>query len=83
MGGGGAASSFACSTSQFRGGFGFRFHRRQGKFSLLSFGGDDDGSAVGGEARERDLSQLLSALLPVVVAATAVAALAKPSTFTW
>ncbi|KAG5017763.1 hypothetical protein JHK85_023899 [Glycine max] len=55
MGGGGAASSFACSTSQFRGGFGFRFHRRQGKFSLLSFGGDDDGSAVGGEARERDL----------------------------
>jgi len=33
--------------------------------------------------RERDLSQLLSALLPVVVAATAVAALAQPSTFTW
>ncbi|TKY66217.1 sodium/metabolite cotransporter BASS3 [Spatholobus suberectus] len=75
---GGAASSFACSTSQFRG---FRFRRTQGKFSLLSFG-VDDGSAVG-EVRERDLSQLLSALLPVVVAATAVAALAQPSTFTW
>ncbi|WVZ08213.1 hypothetical protein V8G54_021559 [Vigna mungo] len=79
---GGAASSFACSTSQFRGRIEFPFLRRQlGKFPLLSLGADD-GNAVG-EVRGRDLSQLLSALLPVVVAATAVVALAQPSTFTW
>lgn len=75
---GGAAACFACSTSRR---LGFPFQRRQGKFSLLSFG-VDEGSAVG-EVRERDWSQLLSALLPVVVAATAVVALAQPSTFTW
>ncbi|KOM37697.1 hypothetical protein LR48_Vigan03g107900 [Vigna angularis] len=79
---GGAASSFGCSTSQFRHRIEFRFLRRQpGKFPLLSLG-TDEGNAVG-EGRKRDLSQLLSALLPVVVAATAVAALAQPSTFTW
>ncbi|KAK7373525.1 hypothetical protein VNO80_06938 [Phaseolus coccineus] len=77
---GGAASSFACSTSQFRGGF--RFLRRQpGNLSSLSFGADNRNAV--GEVKERDLSQLLSALLPVVVAATAVVALAQPSTFTW
>ena len=79
---GGAASSFACSTSHFRGRIGFHFLRRQpGKLSSLSFGADNRNAV--GEVRERDLSQLLSALLPVVVAATAVAALVQPSTFTW
>ncbi|XP_061373974.1 probable sodium/metabolite cotransporter BASS3, chloroplastic [Gastrolobium bilobum] len=75
---GGAISSFTCSTSQFKGRAGF--HRRQEKFSLLPFG--VEGSAVA-EVEERDWSQVLSALLPFVVAATAVAALAQPSTFTW
>ncbi|XP_027335655.1 probable sodium/metabolite cotransporter BASS3, chloroplastic [Abrus precatorius] len=76
---GGSVWSLACSTWQFRGRVGF--HRRQGKFSLLSFGVDD--GSVGGEVGQRDWSQVLSALLPFVVAATAVAALAQPSTFTW
>ncbi|KAK7395484.1 hypothetical protein VNO78_16043 [Psophocarpus tetragonolobus] len=73
---GGAVFTFACSTSRFH--HGTSFPRKQGKFSLPSFGSDQANAA-----REQDLSQLLSALLPLVVAATAVAALAQPSTFTW
>lgn len=77
---GGAISSFACSTSKLKGKVGF-LHHGEGSFSLLSFG--VDGSVVGEVGRERDWSQVLSALLPFVVAATAVAALVQPSTFTW
>ncbi|KAL0436684.1 UNVERIFIED_CONTAM: putative sodium/metabolite cotransporter BASS3, chloroplastic [Sesamum radiatum] len=56
-------------------------HKREGNFSLLSFGLDPKVS-VQAEAKS-DASQVLSALLPFVVALTAVAALSKPSTFTW
>ncbi|KAI4354172.1 hypothetical protein L6164_003065 [Bauhinia variegata] len=73
-----ALSSFACSTSPFIGRVGR--HRREGNVSLLSFGMDK--SAVA-ELGKRDWSQFLSAMLPFVVAATAIAALAQPSTFTW
>ncbi|MED6149928.1 putative sodium/metabolite cotransporter bass3, chloroplastic [Stylosanthes scabra] len=77
---GGAVSSFACSTtSHFKGRV--EFLRRQVNCSFLPFG--VDGSAVVAEVGEKDWSQLLSALLPFVVAATAVAALVQPSTFTW
>lgn len=71
--------NFARSTSNFNTRFGFC--RRKGKSSFITFCVDE--SVVGGEVGERDLSQLLSALLPFVVAATAVAALSQPSTFTW
>ncbi|CAM8927556.1 unnamed protein product [Rhodiola kirilowii] len=77
---GGALSACACSTVPFKGRVGRQ--RRDGNVSLLSFdvnpsGGDD------GVANSDDASQVLSAMLPFVVAATAVAALAQPSTFTW
>jgi BASS family bile acid:Na+ symporter len=49
---------------------------------LLKFGVDEIESVVVGNS-ERDWSQILSALLPFVVAVTAVAALSQPSTFTW
>lgn len=52
--------------------------RREGNVSLLSFG-INAGSVVA----RYDSSQVLSAMLPFVVALTAVAALAQPSTFTW
>ncbi|MCO5614753.1 hypothetical protein L7F22_069037 [Adiantum nelumboides] len=55
-------------------------HDKQGNVSLASFGlrprrlsGSNNG----------DFAKALSALLPYVVVATAVAALAQPSTFTW
>ncbi|KAK7293214.1 hypothetical protein RJT34_16077 [Clitoria ternatea] len=73
---GGAAWSFACSTSRFHGRVGL--NRRVWKSSFEIRDGDGSGVAEG-----RDLSQVLSALLPFVVAVTAVAALAQPSTFTW
>ncbi|KAI3461805.1 hypothetical protein Pfo_018468 [Paulownia fortunei] len=70
----------ACSTSlPFIGKVGL--HRREGNFSLLSFGVGPK-TAVEAEVKS-DASQVLSALLPFVVALTAVAALSKPSTFTW
>ncbi|CAM8933509.1 unnamed protein product [Rhodiola kirilowii] len=77
---GGALSACACSTVPFKGRVGRQ--RRDGNVSLLSFdvnpsGGDD------GVGNSDDASQVLSAMLPFVVAATAVAALAQPSTFTW
>ncbi|GAA0176189.1 primary active transporter [Lithospermum erythrorhizon] len=72
-------SVFACSTSSpLIGKVGWQ--RRQGSSSLLSFGLDPNL----GEVEEKDeSSQLLSALLPFVVALTAVAALSQPSTFSW
>ncbi|KAL7081802.1 hypothetical protein ACP275_14G061400 [Erythranthe tilingii] len=77
---GGASAAVACSTSSpFIGKVGL--HKREGNFSLLSFG---VGPKVDVEAEvNSDASQILSALLPFVVALTAVAALSKPSTFTW
>ncbi|KAI3806193.1 hypothetical protein L1987_22089 [Smallanthus sonchifolius] len=70
----------ACSTSYpFIGKVGL--HRREGNFNLLSYGTNPNtGSAV---AVKADLSQILSAALPFVVALTAVAALTQPLTFTW
>lgn len=47
---------------------------------FLSFGISAGGIS---EVSKTDSSQMLSALLPFVVAATAVAALTQPSTFTW
>lgn len=81
---GGSISSFACSTSKFHGGR-VGFNHREGKSSFLKFGVDETESVVvgGGDVGERDWSQILSALLPFVVAVTAVAALSQPSTFTW
>ncbi|KAL0369905.1 UNVERIFIED_CONTAM: putative sodium/metabolite cotransporter BASS3, chloroplastic [Sesamum angustifolium] len=77
---GGSLLALACSTSSpFIGKVGL--HKREGNFSLLSFGLDPKVS-VEAEVNS-DASQVLSALLPFVVALTAVAALSKPSTFTW
>lgn len=69
-----------CSTSSpFIGRVGL--HKREGNFTLLSFGAEHKFAA---EAEVKsDASQLLSALLPLVVAVTALAALWKPWTFTW
>lgn len=69
----------ACSTSQpFIGRVGSQ--RRERNASFLSFGNDQ---SIGLTEKNNDLSQILSAMLPFVVAATAIAALAQPSTFTW
>ncbi|KAA8550540.1 hypothetical protein F0562_002224 [Nyssa sinensis] len=75
---GGSLSAFACSTSSpFIGKVGL--HRREGNLSLLSFGVNPNCvSEV-----KADSSQILSAMLPFVVALTAIAALAQPLTFTW
>ncbi|KAL3828958.1 hypothetical protein ACJIZ3_017760 [Penstemon smallii] len=78
---GGSFSAVACSTSSPL--FGkVGLHKREGNFSLLSFGVDPIRGAVEFEEKS-DASQVLSALLPFVVALTAVAALSQPSTFTW
>ncbi|KAL3850466.1 hypothetical protein ACJIZ3_012348 [Penstemon smallii] len=70
----------ACSTSSpFLGKVGL--HKREGNFSSLSFSVDPK-FAIEAEGKG-DASQVLSALLPFVVALTAVAALSQPSTFTW
>ncbi|XP_022727836.1 probable sodium/metabolite cotransporter BASS3, chloroplastic [Durio zibethinus] len=55
--------------------------RRVG-WQRLSFGYETGGGATQ-VATKGDLSQVLSAMLPFVVAVTAVAALVQPSTFTW
>ncbi|XP_071738056.1 probable sodium/metabolite cotransporter BASS3, chloroplastic [Rutidosis leptorrhynchoides] len=72
--------AFACSTSYpFIGKVGL--HKREGNFNLLSYGTNPNtGSVV---AVKADVSQILSAALPFVVAVTAVAALSQPLTFTW
>ena len=79
-------SIFACSTSPFIGRVGLQ--RRQGNASMLSFGINPNDLAHTGKNSNTDsssssLSHILSATLPFVVAATAIAALAQPSTFTW
>lgn len=72
----------ACSTS-FPGVGRVGWPRREGNASLLSFGAGSPGVFAGGDRAAGDPSQVLSAMLPFVVAATAVAALANPSTFSW
>ncbi|XP_075647651.1 putative sodium/metabolite cotransporter BASS3, chloroplastic [Castanea sativa] len=84
-------SIFACSTSPFIGRVGLQ--GRQGNASMLSFGINPNDIAHTGKNNNKDssssssssssLSHILSATLPFVVAATAIAALAQPSTFTW
>ncbi|XP_010036742.1 probable sodium/metabolite cotransporter BASS3, chloroplastic isoform X1 [Eucalyptus grandis] len=76
--GNGGLSAYACSTSFFIGRVGLQ--RREGNVSLLSFGNKQH---VISEVDRTDSSQVLSAMLPFVVAATAIAALAQPATFTW
>ncbi|KAL3531039.1 hypothetical protein ACH5RR_010361 [Cinchona calisaya] len=80
--GSGSLSAVACSTtsSPFIGKVGW--HKREGNFSLLSFGVNLDESVMEAE-KKSDSSQALSAMLPFVVALTAIAALSQPSTFTW
>ncbi|KAL1565687.1 putative sodium/metabolite cotransporter bass3, chloroplastic [Salvia divinorum] len=74
----GSLIAVGCSTSSpFIGRVGL--HKREGNFTLLSFGTENTITAED----KSDASQALSALLPVVVALTAVSALWKPSTFTW
>ncbi|MBA0758377.1 hypothetical protein Gotri_021382 [Gossypium trilobum] len=63
----------ACSTTPYV--------RRVGS-RRLSFGSNAGGGATQ-VSKKVDLSQVLSAMLPFVVAITAVAALVQPSTFTW
>ena len=77
----GVLSICACSTSPFLGRVGS--HRREGQSSLLSFGINPPKTMSEAAEKGSDSSQLLSAMLPFVVAATAIAALAQPSTFTW
>lgn len=74
----------ACSTSLPRLGR-VGWHRREGSASLLSFGAGPGEllAGSGGHQSSADLSQALSALLPFVVAATAVSALVNPATFSW
>ncbi|KAL4558509.1 hypothetical protein LXL04_036710 [Taraxacum kok-saghyz] len=78
--GAGASAATACSTSYpFIGKVGL--HRREGNFILLSYGTNPNtGSTM---AVKADVSQILSAMLPFVVALTAIAALTQPLTFTW
>ncbi|XP_059660026.1 probable sodium/metabolite cotransporter BASS3, chloroplastic [Cornus florida] len=77
---GGSLSAFACTTSSpFIGKIGFQ--RREGNSTLLSFGTNPN--TVSEVAARPDSSQILSAMLPFVVALTAVAALSQPTTFTW
>jgi BASS family bile acid:Na+ symporter len=56
--------------------------RREGSAWLLSFRAETDASSSAEEG-DGDSSQAVSALLPVIVVATAVAALGNPSTFSW
>ncbi|XP_022880874.1 probable sodium/metabolite cotransporter BASS3, chloroplastic [Olea europaea var. sylvestris] len=81
---GGSLFAVACSpSSPFVGKVGMQ--RREGNYSLLSFGvkSVDTKGIVTEMGAKVDASQDLSAMLPFVVALTAVAALSHPSTFTW
>ncbi|XP_055812889.1 probable sodium/metabolite cotransporter BASS3, chloroplastic isoform X1 [Solanum dulcamara] len=79
---GGGLNAVACSTpSSLTGRVGL--HRREGNLSLLSFGANPRSFYIAEDEDKVDYSQALSALLPFVVALTAVAALSQPSTFTW
>lgn len=79
----GGLSVSMCSTTPFIE-FGGRvgLQRRLGNISLLSFG-VDTGNQISGDDSKGGSSQNLSAMLPFVVVATAVAALSQPSSFTW
>ncbi|XP_015871975.3 probable sodium/metabolite cotransporter BASS3, chloroplastic [Ziziphus jujuba] len=77
----GVFSISACSTSSFIGRVGSQ--RREGNVSLLSFSINPPAAISEGSEKSNDSSQILSAMLPFVVALTAIAALAQPSTFTW
>lgn len=57
------------------------WHRREGNVSLLSFGLNSDSFLGGGKSESS--SEVFSAMLPFVVAATSVAALTNPNTFSW
>lgn len=72
-----------CSTTPFIG-FGGRvgLQRREGNVSLLSFGVNTS-NLISGDDSKGGSSQILSAMLPFVVVATAIAALSQPSSFTW
>ncbi|KAI0523082.1 hypothetical protein KFK09_005472 [Dendrobium nobile] len=71
----------ACSTSlPFEGRAGW--YRRKGSGTLFSVG-LNTGKSGAGKDRAEAISQALSAMLPYVVAATAVASLVNPSTFSW
>ncbi|PIA25732.1 hypothetical protein AQUCO_10800019v1 [Aquilegia coerulea] len=75
---------FACSTTSS---FGHNVGRvgaqqRDGNVSNMSFGLKKD-EEVEQQQGKNDASQVLNAMLPFIVAATAVAALYNPSTFTW
>lgn len=76
----GGLHTLACSTSPYPYIGRVGSQRREGNISLLSFGINTGDVA---DDAKNDPSQVLSAMLPFVVAATAVAALSKPSTFTW
>lgn len=77
----GALVAVACSTSSPL--FGkVGWNRRGGNLSLLLFGENRRTVAVEVE-KKADNSQVLSALLPFVVALTAIAALSQPATFSW
>lgn len=56
-------------------------HRREGNFTILSFGTNPNSASE--VAVKSEVSQILSGLLPFVVALTAVAALVQPLSFTW
>lgn len=63
------------------------WHRREGNASILYFGamsgtGDERSDGVAGGNGD-DVSQKISAMLPLVVVATGVAALSYPATFSW
>ncbi|KAK6937893.1 Bile acid:sodium symporter/arsenical resistance protein Acr3 [Dillenia turbinata] len=70
---------YACSTMPSIGRVGWQ--RREGNLSSLSFCATP--KSVAEQVPKNDVSQFLSAMLPYVVAATAIAALVQPSTFTW
>ncbi|GAB2282401.1 Probable sodium/metabolite cotransporter bass3, chloroplastic [Dionaea muscipula] len=76
----GGLSALMCSTTPFLGRVGL--YRREGNVSWLSFGVHTN-QVTGDHSKSDSSSEILSALLPFVVAATAVAALVQPATFTW
>lgn len=79
----GSLSAVACSTTSapFLGKVGW--NKREGNLILLSFGVNGDDKLLREADKKSDSSQILSAMLPFVVALTAISALSQPSTFTW
>lgn len=80
---GGKGRIFACSATPYIGRVGWQ--RREGNVSGINPPGIviDGGEGRVNDVDDDDASQVLSAMLPFVVAATAIAALCQPSTFTW